>query len=705
MILFREDWERYPQAIPDLKTTNQTFLDFSSKLYHEGGVENCYFPLALMNPELQGINPRQPGLPADIQLAMKMECYQNPWYFWREMWIIPPASGINGVRFRLNRANCSLYWSYLQHLMYFLVQPRQTGKSTAGDGIMDWLNYARYYNTKMAVVTNSDKTRSDNAKRLRDVKDYLPEWFVVQDRFDSTTGELVTYNARNNQIRLLVGAGDEKGAYRVGRGATTATQQWDEFPYIRQNEIAYTSGSASTLAVHQTAEENGDPYGIFFTTTAGRQDDRDGAYAYKLYSDAARWSDGYYDCQNAEEVIQRVKANRHDGTRMVLIQGTFSHLQVGVSDEQHYKNMSKVGAEGMNADMDFFNIWPVGGGSKVFDKVTLDRFIKSKREVQYTEVFIHGFMVQWYLPKSEVDARAANMTFVIGADTSDGGGNDALSLVFTDYTTLELLGVAVVNEVLLPRYGDFLFEMMTKYKRCVLIPERKSTGQSFIDYLCIKLHAVGIDPFTRIYNSIVENYDTEANKFMEIRNSLYGRDDAFYIARKTTFGFCTGTTTRKTLYNQILKIAAQKAAHLVRDPQLISELLGLQEKNGRIDHADGAHDDTVIAWLLTVFLLVYGRNLPYYGIPRQDVMSRVVADDNTSEADLDRQDTVDAINKEIDECAEILQRVDNPMLVQKYTARLTDLQEQLEQLGIQSVNISNLIEELNERRRRQYQRR
>lgn len=701
MILFKDDWAKYPSAIPDTKTNNKSFLEFSSKLYYEMGVDNCMFPLALLNPDLQGINPLRPGLPEDIQLAIKMEVFNNPWYFWREIWIIPPQTGIKGTQFRLNRANCSLYWSYLQHLMFFLVQPRQTGKSTAGDGILDWLTYGRYYNTKMAVVTNSDKTRSDNAKRLRDVKDYFPDWFVVQDRFDSTTGELVTYNARNNQIRLLVGAGDEKGAYRVGRGASTTTQQWDEFPYIRQNEIAYTSGSASTLAMHQIAEDNGDPFGIFFTTTAGRQDDRDGAYAYKLYSQAARWTERYYDCANAEEVIAMVAANRHEASRMTMIQGTFSHLQVGVSDEKHYKNMSKVGAEGINADMDFFNIWPLGGGSKVFDKVTLNRFIKSKREVLYTEPFCHNFLVNWYIPKTEVDARAKDLTFIIGSDTSEGVGNDALSLVFTDYTTLEVLGTAVVNEVLIPRYGDFLFDLLMKYPRSMLIPERKSTGQTFIDYLCIKLHAAGIDPFTRIFNHIVDQSDSDKTAFMEIRGSLYGRDDAFYISRKTKFGFCTGTTTRKVLYDQILKIAAAKAAHLVRDPQLISELIGLQDKGNRIDHADGAHDDTCIAWLLTVWVLVYGRNLGHYGIDRNLVMARVQAGEEETPEEQDRQFEIDALNQQLDDCIEILERCENPMLVQKYTARLDELQRQLESHGIQSINISNLIEELNERRRRQ----
>jgi 3-dehydroquinate dehydratase len=72
---------------------------------------------------------------------------------------------------------------------------------------------------------------------------------------------------------------------------------------------------------------------IFITTTAGRQDNRDGRFAYGIYSDAARWADNFYDAKNREEVIQMVKANRRDASRMVIVQGTFSHTQVGVTDQ------------------------------------------------------------------------------------------------------------------------------------------------------------------------------------------------------------------------------------------------------------------------------------------------------------------------------------------------------------------------------------
>ena len=85
-------------------------------------------------------------------------------------------------------------------------------------------------------------------------------------------------------------------------------------------------------------------------------------------------------------------------------------------------------------------------------------------------------------------------------------------------------------------------------------------------------------------------------------------------------------------------------------------------------------------------------------------MSRVVSDNMDSPEEEARQDMIDALNSQVDDCIEILQRTDNPMLVQKYQSRLENLHEELESYGVQGMNISQLIEEINERKRRQYQR-
>ena len=83
-------------------------------------------------------------------------------------------------------------------------------------------------------------------------------------------------------------------------------------------------------------------------------------------------------------------------------------------------------------------------------------------------------------------------------------------------------------------------------------------------------------------------------------------------------------------------------------------------------------------------------------------MSRIASSDEQTEEDLERHENIMALNAQVDDCIEILGRCDNPMLVQKYTLRLEDLQRQLEEYGIKPINISSLIEEVNDRRRRDY---
>ena len=698
MILFKKDWEKYPSAIPDKKTNNGYFLDFAAKLYREAGVENCLWPISLLNPEIQGLDPRSPKLTFEEKLAIKNECYNNIWYYLRECLLIPPAVGEGGNQFRANRANMSLIWSYCNHIDYLLIQPRQTGKSISSDALSSWLLYVKYRNTRIGLVTKSDELRAENASRLRRIKEYLPAYLVVQDRNDSLSNEMVTYKSRGNRYAIAVSRADENGAYRVGRGNTTPTNIWDEAPYIANIRIAYSACMASGDAVIQEAKKKGLPYGSIITTTAGKQDDRDGAFIYKLWAEAMRWSDKLYDCKDEDDLRETVK--RHCKGRKILINGTWSHLQVGVSDKQHYENMAKNAAEGGDADRDYFNIWTVGGMKNPLDKELLARINASAKYSEYSEILPGGFIIHWYLTRDELEARRLTLPAVVGSDTSEGGGRDALSLVIEDYTDLSVLGVSVVNEALIPRYADFLFEFMMRYPTSVLIPERKSTGQTFIDYLCIRLHAEGVDPFARIYNTIVQDHEVNPDAYMEISRPMNTRDDSFYVRRKTKFGFCTGTTTRKTLYQEILKIAARKGAGKVHDKQLIAEISGLEDKNGRVDHSRDGHDDTVIAWLLPVWLLVYGRNLGYYGIDRKKVLAKAVEEDNQTPEERMASYQLDELNDAMEETIKVLRETNNPVLITKYEAQLRYLEGELQGMGVQNINVSSLIEEMNATRRR-----
>lgn len=56
MILFLDDWKKYPRAIPHYSTKNESFLKMAQKL-KVMGVDNHLFLLALHQPELERRRP------------------------------------------------------------------------------------------------------------------------------------------------------------------------------------------------------------------------------------------------------------------------------------------------------------------------------------------------------------------------------------------------------------------------------------------------------------------------------------------------------------------------------------------------------------------------------------------------------------------------------------------------------------------------
>ena len=56
MILFREDWQKYPTARPHFTTKNKSWLRLA-RVYKAMGIQNHLFHLALINQSLVDVDP------------------------------------------------------------------------------------------------------------------------------------------------------------------------------------------------------------------------------------------------------------------------------------------------------------------------------------------------------------------------------------------------------------------------------------------------------------------------------------------------------------------------------------------------------------------------------------------------------------------------------------------------------------------------
>lgn len=618
MILFLDDWKKYPRAIPHYSTKNESFLKMAQKL-KVMGVDNHLFLLALHQPELEDVDPFDPNLDEVTIGKIVAECKANPWYYLRECARVPPAGGSpEGIPVRANRGIIALFWCFFTHLIPFLIQPRQTGKSVGVDLLVALLMFVMCRNTTINLLTKDVKLRNSNIRRLKKIRFYLPYYLQTKHPDDSDNNSDITCILNENFFNTAVAQADEQSANNVGRGFTSPISLCDEGPFCTRIWDTIPAMLASGGAARDEARQYGAPYGTIFTTTAGKKDEPSGKYMFDILSSAMPWTEKLYDAPNEEKLHAIVEDNMgEDPIISPVVNITLSHRQLGYTDEWLRRKMKESGSRGEKADRDYLNRWTSGSITSPLIPALNDRIRASQMEPKYIEITKENYLIRWYVSKQELEAKMQSGKFVAGGDSSDGIGRDAMTLVIMDTETLDVIGTMRISETFINNYADFLVRFLAKYENITYIPERRGSGSTLIDTLLVKLPVYGIDPFKRIYNQVVDCPEDYSEEYSLIRQEVNRRPNYFHERCKRLFGYATsgsGKFSREKLYSDTLQKAAYLSADKVKDAELINEITGLQTKNNRVDHASGNHDDLVIGWMLGVWFLTCTRNLSHYGI-------------------------------------------------------------------------------------------
>jgi hypothetical protein len=697
MLLFAQDWQKFPGAVVHTSTTNHSFLRMA-EVYKKMGIKNCYFHLALMQPELMHVDPHAKNLTQEQMAMIGVECRTNPWYFFREVVRVPPQASAHPLQMRANRGNLALWWLFFNHVILALIQPRQTGKSLSVDELMVLLLDLMTSNSKINLLTKDDQLRKANIDRIKMIRNYLPKYLLQVSPKDSDNKEEVTNVTFNNFYRTAVGQSNEPGAINVGRGLTAPTAQVDEGPFISYIDQSVPAMLAAGTAARNEAEMAGAPYGTIFTTTAGKKDSRSGRYMYELISNGMPWTESLLDSKNMYELHHIVAANQRDADRMPIVNCTFSHRQLGYTDEWLMKAMKEANAFGDTADRDFFNVWTSGGLSSPLPIDVNEMIRGSQLDPCFTAISRDYYALRWYVDEKDIAEVLSKGKWILGMDTSEAIGRDAISMVLMNAENLEVIAGGNITEANLIKFSAYIADLMIKHENIILIPERRSTGQVLIDMLLERLPMAGIDPFKRIYNVIVDEQSERREEFAEIQQDMSRRSQHFYDRYKKNFGFTTsgsGRHSRGALYSDTLPIAARLGGAVCNDKPLINEVTGLAVKDGRIDHKAGGHDDMVIAWLLCVWMLVSSKNLHYYGITNAMVNARDGRESQVNSdpyVDYEKQEQLKC-KDEIDQLFEELKKCSDEFIALKLERRIKTLDGRLKDQYSESTSVDALIRE------------
>ena len=368
---------------------------------------------------------------------------------------------------------------------------------------------------------------------------------------------------------------------------------FDEIAFMNYNWIIVPTAANSMLAASKNARAAGMVSPMLFTTTAGNPDTRMGAFALSILQSAMPFSEKLYDLKDRDELIKVIKKSSTRTAPMLYLE--FSYRQLGFTDEWFKENASRSGASQDDINRDFLNIWQSSSENAILSKEIRRKLINSKRDPDFTEI-IDDFLVKWYIPEVEVK-HAADLPMIMGSDCSENIGKDFTTFTLVKVSDLSVVATFRCNNSNTMEIARFIVNVLLKYTGITFIPERQNTGIVITDFVIEELQKRNINPYTRIYNDVVQNIG-EA-KYKDINIYDYNNIPA---AVRGMFGYRTGGASSGT------------------------SLVNLTTKGGRIDHTNGKHDDQVISLLLACYLIFYGRNLDRYNINSANVLSTITAD-------------------------------------------------------------------------------
>lgn len=707
MLLFQNDWtDAYPDAIVDVHTKNESFIRYAS-LLKTMGVKNHLWPLALINRELVGVDPFDPNLSMEQMMMVTLEARENPMYFFREIARDPKGTPEDPIVFRANRGNMALFWLFFNHITTILIQIRQTGKSFSTDILMDYLLNIRCKKTEINLLTKDDTLRAANLERLKNIQMELPFYLKQKHKGDIGNTEELSVKALGNRYRGHVPNKSPKMALNVGRGLTSPIFQIDEAAFVFNIAISLPAALAAGTAERDRARRLNEPYGTIITTTAGKKDDPDGAYMFAMVQESAVWTEKFYDAVDAADLEKLIRNNSPKGKLQVNC--TFNHRQLGFTDDWLRRAIEESKAVGEDADRDFGNVWTSGSQSSPLSVNLLTLIRQSESPERYTEIVKpYGYVMRWFYEEDTFEALMRRDDHVISVDSSDAAGADDIALTIRSVKDGALVCSGTYNETNIITFAEFLCDLLERFEKTTLIIERRSTGSTILDYLLLMLPIRGIDPFKRIYNLCVQYADEDPDRYKEISKPMFARPADIYTKHKRTFGFATsasGATSRTELYSTSLQNLAKLTGGKVQDKKTIDQILSLVVKNGRVDHPPGGHDDHVISWLLSGWLLLNGKNLQHYGISSREVLiaNKMVQDANNPNV-LYEQNKQHAIRSEIEQLAEQLKKERDPYVAQRLESKIRGVSSYLTEENRAILSVDDLLHSLREERNKQVRR-
>lgn len=632
-------------------TTNKSFIDVHHQLKSMGIKNNAFF-LVLLDPGLNGVDPRDPRLNLVTKQRILRECYCNYWYFIRECIRIPDQGGAvnSGIPYKLHRGNLALNFCIMLNFNVFAEFPRQHGKTIAVICRLLWEFLFGTRNSEIAFLNKKHEDSKLNLTRLKDIREALPEYLRMDAVYGinnqrlkpKNSAEMLENKMAGNKIKTLPAARTASLAMSLGRGCTQPRQWYDEFAFIMHNKDIYMSATPAYSKAAMNAKTNGAPYGILITTTPGVLTTEEGRYAFNIKESATKFNEQWYDMNKAQldDLI-----SKNESSNFIHIRYTFEEL--GSTQEWFAKIVKDLQKDWTTIRREVLLEWAETSDNCPFSKdelAVVGRYIKQP---------ISKWTINNYYIFNIYERPNPNIVPIIGVDVAGGLQRDSSTITILDSSTTRVIADFNCNYISPLDLAKVIYTLVNNYMPNAVVNIERNGG--FGASVLKKLISTNIK--ANLYYEIKE-------KVIEERYN--GNNVSKFKKMMKVYGFDNTAKSREGLM-EILRQRMLNHKDKFVSPIIYEELKTLEvKKSGRIDHSVNGHDDQIFSYLLGLYVWYDGKDI----MNRWHIQkSSIPTDENNTEELTNFDGGFDDITSELIG----FDLVDDPAQVQEQLATMKDV--------------------------------
>lgn len=443
-------------------TTNKSFLDMHYYL-KERGIQNNDFFLALMDPGLAGVDPRDPNLTPQMKVRILNECRYNYWYFIREVVRIPEQGSTGaGNRYQLHRGNLAMNFLYVLNYNFYLELPRQFGKSVGARVRYLWVYNFGTTNSEMIFMHKDHTGSKSNLKALKELRDALPSYLQMSSPVGSdgkrlkvpNTVVMIEHPYNHNKITTYPSARTKDAANNLGRGSTVPIIWYDEFAFMPYNKEVYLAATPAFSTASQNAARNRAPYGMCITTTPGDLLSDCGQYCYDIRNKATPWCEKYYDM-----TYEELEGLRKSNTSSAFFLISYTYKQLGRGQDYLNEMIVQMNREWPAIRREVLLEWAETATDCPFSQEDLDK-IKNQLKQPIRTVFFGKFNQYQFNIYEDIDM---NYPPIIGVDVAGATFNDSSAITVIDSRTTRVCATLNCNFIPADDLAEVIYQIVTKW--------------------------------------------------------------------------------------------------------------------------------------------------------------------------------------------------------------------------------------------------